>query len=233
VGSITHADFQPRISDVDVIALCAAPPTDAELDALPGAHRPGTPHVDVTYLTADDLRRDPATVSPPSSLEGRFERAGGFMANPVTWRELATRAIAVRGEPLDGDAIWFDADVLRRWNVANLDRYWAGQIATWRGADLSDAGLADLLVRDAYGLQWLVLGVPRLHCTIATLDVTSKTGAGRHALQIADRRWHPVIETAIALRADRDAPLAATPAQLRDAVALCEWLVADAHRLAG
>ena len=45
-------------------------------------------------------------------------------------------------------------------------------------------------VRSEYGLQWLVLGVPRLHYTVATLDVTSKTGGGRHALEVAPEQWH-------------------------------------------
>jgi hypothetical protein len=204
------------------------------LDALPAAHRPSTPHVDVTYLSAGDLARDPRELSPPHSLEGTFQPDGGFMANPVTWRELGTRAITVRGEPIEPGEVWFDADALRRWNLANLDGYWTGQVERWRQTDLGDAALADLLVRNPYGLQWLVLGVPRLHFTIATLDVTSKSGAGRHALAVADPRWRQVIETAIALRADTAAPLPASPDRLRDdGVALSEWLIADAHRLAG
>jgi hypothetical protein len=233
VGSIALGDFQPQSSDVDVVAVTAAIPTAAELAALATVHRPGVPHVDVTYVTGEQLRHDPRDLSPPSSLEGRFEPAGGFMAHPVTWRELATHAIPVRGERLGPDDVWFDAGALRSWNLDNLDTYWRGQIDRWATADLSHPELADLLVRDAHGLPWLVLGVPRLHFTIATLDVTSKSGAGRHALAVADGRWHPVLETAIALRADRTAPLPSSPEHLRDeAVALCEWLLADAHRLA-
>jgi hypothetical protein len=40
------------------------------------------------------------------------------------------------------------------------------------------------------GFQWLVLGIPRLHHTIASLGVTSKTGAGHYALGVVDSRWH-------------------------------------------
>jgi hypothetical protein len=185
-------------------------------------------------VTAAQLRHDPRDLSLPHSHEGRFEPEGGFMAHPVTWRELATHSVPVRGEPLGADDVWFDADALRRWNLDNLETYWTRQIAGWRDADLSDPELADAILRHAYGLPWLVLGVPRLHFTIATLEVTSKSGAGRHALAVADRRWHQVVETAIALRADPTAQLPASPGRLRDdAVLLGEWLIDDARRLVG
>ena len=87
-------------------------------------------------------------------------------------------------------------------------------------------------MRSEYGLQWLVLGIPRLHYTVATLDVTSKTGGGRHALEVAPPQWHGVVRAAMALRADRQAPLPAPLDELwRDAVDLSAWLIADAHRL--
>jgi hypothetical protein len=85
-------------------------------------------------------------------------------------------------------------------------------------------------VRSEYGLQWLVLGVPRLHYTVATLDVTSKTGGGRHALEVAPPQWHGVVRAAMALRADRQAPLPASLDELwRDALDLSAWLIADAQ----
>jgi aminoglycoside adenylyltransferase-like protein len=87
-------------------------------------------------------------------------------------------------------------------------------------------------VRHQYGLQWLVLGVPRLHHTIATLEVTSKTDAGRYALEVAPAQWHVVLEAAMALRADGEAALPASADSLwSEAVDLSEWLIEDAHRL--
>jgi hypothetical protein len=65
-----------------------------------------------------------------------------------------------------------------------------------------------------------------------TLDVTSKTGAGRYALEVSPTRWHGVLEAAIALRADRQAHVPAPPDVLwRDALDLSAWLIEDAHRL--
>ena len=123
--------------------------------------------------------------------------------------------------------MWFDADALRQWNLANLDAYWVPWLQWWRGVEPAEAR-----VRHKSGLQWLVLGVPQLHYTIATLAVTSKTGAGEYALGVVDRRWHPVIEVAIALRTNQSAPLPHSVEALhRDAAEVSAWLIDDAHRL--
>lgn len=226
-GSIGLGDFHPDISDIDLVAVGTEPPDEAQLRALAQVHRPSRPHVDVLYLTRDDLSADPRPLSRPCSLEGTFHPADAFSANPVTWRDLQTCALTVRGRQLDGEDVWFDPDVLRQWNCDNLDQYWRAQVDTWRRVQLSEA-----LVRHEYGLQWLVLGVARLHYTIATLELTSKTGAGYYALEVADRQWHPVIEAAIALRADQTASFGLSLEEARDqAVLLATFLIEDAHRL--
>jgi len=226
-GSVALGDFRPGISDVDVVAVSASPPDEAQLAALQEVHRPSTPQVDVLYLAAQDLRSDPRQLSPAHSLQGVFHRDGAFEANPVTWRELQTHSIAVRGPSLAAGSVWFDAGALRRWNLDNLEQYWRRRLDVWKQMDPTEE-----LARHEYGLQWLVLGVPRLHYTMATLEVTSKTEAGRYALDVVDRRWHPVIETAISLRADSAAALRLGPEQARDqAVDVATWLIDDAHRL--
>jgi hypothetical protein len=77
-----------------------------------------------------------------------------------------------------------------------------------------------------------VLGIPRLHHTIVTNEVISKSAAGAYALNITDERWHDVIRAAMALRVDRGAQLPKEPDVLvADAVDLARWLIEDAHRL--
>ena len=116
---------------------------------------------------------------------------------------LATKGIAFRGSAARaGRRLVRCLDVLREWNLANLDSYWADWVTWARGQDGTEAR-----VRFEYGLQWLVLGVPRLHCTIATLEVISKTAAGHYAKQVVPSEWHAVLDAAIALRADRRAQL--------------------------
>jgi hypothetical protein len=74
--------------------------------------------------------------------------------------------------------------------------------------------------------------MPRLHHTSATLDVISKTAAGRYAIEVAPPQWQVVLDAAMALRADRQARLPVPPDVLwRSAIDLSAWLIDDAHRL--
>ncbi len=227
-GSVALGDFQAEISDVDLVAICANRPDDSQLKALATVHRPSHPAVDVLYVTWDHLQADPGPLSAPHSREGTFYCDGAFAANPVEWRTLQTRAIAVRGPKLAAHDVWFDPATLRRWNVRNLEDYWRGRLEWMRRLEPTEA-----VMRWEYGLQWLVLGVPRLHHTVATLEITSKTGAGHYALGFVADQWHPVIRTCIALREDRSATLTLPVHELRqDAVDLVAWLIDDAQRLA-
>ncbi len=229
-GSVGLGDFQPEISDIDLVAVSSKGLGEWEFEVLEGVHHPSRrPQVDVLYITEDGLLGDPRRLSSPYSREGKFFREGAFAANPVTWRDLQTYALTVRGRPLEEDDVWFDPDALRSWSRENLEQYWQRQIQHWK-----DVVPTDFLIRHQYGLQWLVLGVPRLHYTIATLQITSKTGAGRYALEVVDRKWHPVIEAAIALRADRTAPLRLSIEEARSqAVDVAAWLIEDARKLSG
>jgi hypothetical protein len=49
---------------------------------------------------------------------------------------------------------------------------------------------------------WGVLGVARLHYTVTTGRIVSKTGAGQYALEAFERRWDRIIWEALRLRAD-------------------------------
>jgi hypothetical protein len=225
-GSIALGDYWPAISDVDLVAVCTESPRESQFEALSTLHRPSRPNIDVLYVTRGELTRDPRGLSPAHSIEGAFKPEGAFNANPVTWRQLSTAALPIRGPRLSGAEVWFEADALRRWNLANLENYWVDWLQWWRGVEPTDAR-----VRNEYGLQWLVLGVPRLHYTIATLGVTSKTGAGLYALDILESGWHTVIETAMALRAEPSARLPMSVEALhRDAADLSAWLIEDARR---
>jgi hypothetical protein len=226
-GSVALGDYCPSTSDVDLVAVVRARPTDADLVALASVHRPSRPSVDVLYVTRDDLARNPCGLSLPGSVGAEFRRDGAFDANPVVWRLLARHAITMRGVLPPPEDVWFDADVLRRWNLANLDSYWSEWVRRARAEDPTE-----LRVRHEYGLQWMVLGVPRLHYTVATLDVTSKSGAGRYAREVAPTQWRVVLDAALALRDDMKAPLPAPIDQLwRDAIDLSAWFIDDAHRV--
>jgi hypothetical protein len=87
-------------------------------------------------------------------------------------------------------------DVLVSWCLHNLDSYWR----RWHAQHarlLSRGGLAAL---GTWAPAWGVLGVSRLHYTIATGEITSKEGAGIYALETFPARWQRVLQECLRIR---------------------------------
>jgi len=111
-------------------------------------------------------------------------------------------------------------------DLDNLDDYWVDKAG--EGERLPP----EFWARWESGLQWVVLGIARLHHTIVTNEVISKSAAGTYALTVTDEYWHDVVRAAMALRVDRQAQLPKeADALVADAVGLARWLIDDAHRL--
>lgn len=211
VGSTALGAYRPGRSDIDFVAvvdggfaagelrrlrllqvasgMCTAPPALARLRlALPGT-------VNGAFVAAADLTTPVTRIRPLASHSGRSFRPGSaFDVNPVMWKVLAERGIAVRGpEPVE---LGLDPEpaLLRAWNHANLHRHWQ------RGAEAALAGPPRKLrlpaIRSAIARG--VLGAPRLHHTMVTGEVVSKEAAGEYALETFESRWHPVIREGLA-----------------------------------
>ena len=145
----------------------------------------------------DDLQQDPVTIAPrPNFHSAGFQRAGRLMLDPITWHTIARYAAAVRGPKQTESTMWCDGTALRKWTRGNLATYWTD----WqrdRKSLLSYAGLTALHPRVA---EWGVLGVSRLLFTLATGNLTSKTGAGLHALETMPPEWRPILAECLRLR---------------------------------
>ncbi len=173
VGSLALDDYRPGTSDVDFVAVTGRPLAPSEIDAV--GRRP--PSLDGVYATWEELATD----------AGR---------DPVAWHTLKRYGIRVRGPEPAELTIATDRSTLDSWCRANLDGYWR----RWRraaGRPLSRKWLACL---GTGGPAWAVLGVSRLHYTIATGDITSKSGGGRYALSVFPSRWHPIVTDCLATR---------------------------------
>jgi hypothetical protein len=201
-GSIGFGEWYDGRSDVDFVAVTAERPDAATVAVLREVHaRVGEtfprPSYDGLYVTWADLARPPAdcpdvACSLPSALGGEW-RIGRFDLNPVTWHELARHGVHVRGPALGDVQVWTDTETLRTYSHANLTDYWAGQVALLRQHP-QDAARPDIV-------SWFVLGVPRLHHAIATGRLTSKDGAGHHAVATFGERWRPLVAEAMTYRA--------------------------------
>lgn len=205
-GSLGFGEYFPGSSDVDFVAVLSARPDDAQLDALAMAHAQireahPHPHFDGFHIVLADLSKPPADCPDvPCMFDGSFRPAGRFDVNPVTWHELARHGVTVRGPNLSEDDVWTDDSVLRAFSYDNLTSYWA------RVADTLAASQGEASKPEA--AAWCVLGVSRLHHLLATGAMTSKSGAGRHALAVFDPRWHPIIDEALRAREQPEAPSA-------------------------
>ncbi|MGP3990155.1 aminoglycoside adenylyltransferase domain-containing protein [Streptomyces sp. 3N207] len=213
VGSVALNDFHTggrgrgrlsTASDIDFVAV-----TDRrlhresqEVAALAEAHvrtvaRFARPHLDGAFLTWSDLTAGPdGCPDVPCAQESRFVPAARFGINPVTFCELAWHGIAVRGpQPAEAD-VWAEQAALRAFTADNLTSYWR----PWWQRKRQPRPLPLAIGLSGWFPVWAVLGVSRLHYTLATGGMTSKCGAGRYAHKAFDPRWHPIIEESLYLR---------------------------------
>ena len=194
-GSVALDDFRPHASDVDFVVITSRRTTPDDTDALRRAHARTRaeiprPQFNGIHLTWDDLADDPAACGPVASvLGGRFKARAGADVNPVTWHVLAERGVTVRGPlPVELD-VWDNPASLRAWSFGNLDEHWR----RWRakaGRLVPPRGLAAL---GSLAPSWNVLSVSRMHFTMRTGEITSKSGAGLYALHAFPERWQRIV----------------------------------------
>jgi len=79
---------------------------------------------------------------------------------------------------------------MRDWCRSNLENYWLQWI---KSARTRPARIAYSLTDS--GITWGVLGVVRLHATIYTGDVISKSKAAEYALNSFASKWENIIWT--------------------------------------
>jgi Domain of unknown function (DUF4111) len=210
VGSAALGVFRPERSDIDFVAVVGDRLDAVELSRLHWAqHRLYAADLARAFLRLPwqwpltcngvfvrwaDLGRSPVTVVPIASHTGwQFAAGRGFDVNPVTWRVLAERGIAVRGPVPARLGIYHDEAELRQWCLRNLDGYWRhwAQSVLHLGREAPRASFFQ-------GAVWGVLGAPRLHRTILTGDIISKEEAGEYAMAAFGDPWRPLIEEALA-----------------------------------
>jgi hypothetical protein len=214
-------------SDIDFVAVTSRRATDADTEVLRRVHseidrrRPEPPY-DGFYVVADDLAGSPDVVPDvPGVLHGWFDVGHHADVTHITWRELRDHGVTLWGEDLSEMAIWSDATELHASTLENLDTYWRSQLEAMehhpREASLPQAA------------EWGALGAARLVHLLVTGRPTSKSGAGRWALE-AYPQHREIVEEALRVRERPDEPstYAADPGRRRrDLVALMTEVIAD------
>ncbi|MBK3405229.1 DUF4111 domain-containing protein [Methylorubrum populi] len=232
VGSAAMDDFRPAISDVDFVAVGRSRPDQAELAALSEAHArlagdPSIPALDGIYVTWDDLRAGPLAVPDgPCVKQGRLIATGCHERHPATWSMLSASAVTVRGPLCAGTLIWRDPARLETWILATIETFWRPWLkrASERRSAESEAAL------EAAVVERVALGMCRLHYTLATGTVPSKSDAGLYGLITFPRKWHPIVDEALRIRREPAAPsLYRSPTDRRsDLLGFVRTVLADA-----
>lgn len=224
-GSVSPGAFQPGHSDIDFTAVVRRPLSKEEIATLADIHAqlPAQPTMDGQYTNVAQLTREPRAA--PWSLhvgDGRLSANGTDPIPVILLHELRSHAITLRGQDVTSLGIGVEESELQLWLRDNLTGYWAPLAQELR------AQLAD---RDANApanpetVVWAMSGPPRLHYTLKTGEILSKTAALRYALDF-ERTDHELVSRCLAWRDTGEATF--TVADGRRAVVHIQNVIADA-----
>ena len=220
VGSAALGAWQPGHSDVDTVILTSRPFSDADLAAVAGVHAamPVATKFDGVYLDPAAFAERPMDQRVvPFVVNGEFQTAKPCgELNPVVWLNLLRYGIPLRGQPVDGP---LDRAALEAYNRENLKSYWQPLAAQVRAQFAAVPG--DLPV-EADWVVWLITGPARLHYTIATGDIISKSDVADY-IAAEFPAWADLARRAVAWR--RGEPAEFTAADLLDAANHVEAVV--------
>jgi hypothetical protein len=225
-GSVALDDYHAPQSDVDFLAVTGRPVRDRDLDAIAAVHAalPARPHFDGVYLDRATLAGEPDDEPvAPHVLHGVFHADQPcFELNPVLWVALARHGVTVRGPRIATLGLRADRSRLTRWTLDNLTAYWLPLAERIQDRFADPAGDGPV---NADIVGWTVLGPPRLHHTLATGDVISKSGAGPY---IAEHfpAWAELADRCVSQR--HGAPVAFTAGDAVAAAALAMAVIRDA-----
>jgi hypothetical protein len=202
IGSAALGDYRPGKSDLDILTLTAQPLSDDELAALESMHRElgsGTqPHLDAAYLTRGCVGRLPEQDAPGHAyvVEGQFHRGVHDQAL-VAWATLDQHGITLLGP----EAKSWNAAQFRAWNLDNLHSYWRANFAGQARAVLQERDPDSEL--SASMAVWVATGPGRLHRTIVTGEIISKTAAADYTAEVFPA-YAPILMRAKASRLGDD-----------------------------
>ncbi|HEV2543871.1 MAG TPA: aminoglycoside adenylyltransferase domain-containing protein [Methylobacterium sp.] len=226
VGSVALGDFRSGRSNIDFVALLEGAPGAAQTDALARVHaalaQTDGPPLDGFYLPIEALRRAPEPgAAVPFSRDGTL-RTGAPCGevNPLVWRCLARANRPILGATPAALGIADEDAPLHAHCRAVLDGSWRPWIARSEAALAQAAPDADC---DVDALEYGVLGVSRLVCTLATGRVVSKREGGRFVLDRLPEAHREAVWDALDARDDRLDFV--SPAQMRAGLDTMRFLI--------
>jgi hypothetical protein len=192
-GSAVLGGWRPGRSDLDILTVTERGLDDAGLTALEVLHAgiPGRPYRDAIYIPAGAIGAPPVPAAGdgadsdpagryPSAVDGVFQRAR-YRPDPVLWATLDKHGLTVRGPEARSLGAGPGEAWLRDWNRGNLEFYWRPWAVNARAA-LARHDLGKVLPDGV--VPWAALGPGRLHATITTGEIISKTASADYTAKL-------------------------------------------------
>lgn len=185
-GSIALGDYHHGQSDLDILTLTTRPLHDEELTALDELHqrlkRETQPHTDAAYVPRECVGTLPDVDAAGQGyvVDGVFRR-GGDQQDLVVWAILDLCGVTLRGPEAKTLGAAPDPAAFRAWNRGNLEEYWHAQATRLRdglGERPEDEPMP------AFFAVWFGTGPGRLHRTIATGEIISKSASADYTAQL-------------------------------------------------
>jgi hypothetical protein len=236
-GSTALDDYRHGQSDLDILTVTQYPLSESELDALDAMHRRlengAQPHLDARYVPREHVGKLVADATDAAHapghayvVDGEFHR-GASDQDLVVWAILDQCGITLRGPEAKSWHCAPDAARLRAWTMGNLESYWRAN--SLRAREVLAARLPGAEF-STYAAVWTATGPGRLHRTIATGEIISKSAAAHYTADLFPA-YAPILMRAKASRFGDESVGFVT----RDGLALMDMvdeLCDDAARLA-
>jgi hypothetical protein len=201
VGSVALRDYRDGHSDLDFIAVLSHPPDTQALAKVHADMANRFPDIDCDgiYLDPQALSKPPAGLG-AAARDGRLTPQSADERHPVSWLLLADSGIALRGPFPHHNWVAADRSAAMAYSRSNLLTYWQKWLKTF---DATRSTLSHDQLDEA--VHWGVLGALRVHATMITGRVPSKSAAGPYG-QSAFPRHAPIIAEALRLRQTGSSP---------------------------
>lgn len=228
VGSAALDDFAPGVSDINFVAVTASPLRAEDLVAVAEVHRDFASKYTNVPLDGPYLSRTEIEEKWSAMADGPHVRRGVFFETGSHGRGYLDRhAWSNSAETLLGLPIGTDLSIQTQTVDEAAIRLAERTISELLANERDDASHS---VTDENLVSQTVLTLARLHYTLTTGRLTSKTKAGLYGLVTFSSHWSPLLEAALLLRRAPNSTLPGSPPAT--VVAYARMVASDMRELA-
>lgn len=193
-GSISLGAFNPETSDLDFVTILNRKPTQADISALQVVHNQMNREsrfgrrMEGHYVPLDDMTVGVPEFLYPSFAEGRYEGLRSVMK--LYWYQLRNAGVRIYGPAPSSvfpEVPWSKISAEMQ---TNLNHYWTEKAKN--GIALLSEG----------PVEFAVLTICRILYTLDKHKITSKTSAGRYALENLPFEWHLLVKEALRIKSE-------------------------------